>query len=527
MKTSLERLEPTKVKLSVEVEPERVSAAFDAAARDIAQQVQLPGFRKGKVPRRLLEAKIGKGALAQQAMESALNTYYAEAVDAEGLRVVAPPEVDLERFDEDEGCAFAATVEVRPEIELPDHRGIDVTFPEWDVTEEEVREQLDELRERFAELEEVDRPAAVGDYVTVDLEVTKDGEPIDEATVEDALYEVGSGGVTPQLDEELQGAVAGEALTYVDELPEAYPVHGGEEAEFTVTVKDVRAKELPDLDDDFAVSASEFDTVAELEDDIRANIGRRKLDHARQHLRARTLEAYLALVDVPLPEAMVEAEREARLEQLEQQAERYGLELDELLEMQDTDLEQVSADVSKQATSGVKAQLVLEALAEELGIGIDPEDLSDEIHRHAQQRGVDPQQLARAIQEQGSLGVLVGDVLRRRTLDALVEAADVTGAPTDEELAALGLAPPPEADDAPAEAAAGDAADDGEPGDEVPGDEVPGDEAAGDDAPGEILTPEETTADDAPTMPGEEGTDDEVAPEAETDGDEARAAAGE
>ncbi len=514
MKTSLERLEPTKVKLTVEVEPERVSEAFDAAAREIAQQVQIPGFRKGKVPRKLLEQKIGKGALAQQAMESALNTYYAEAVDTEGLRVVAPPEVDVEHFDEDEGCAFEATVEVRPEIDLPDHRGIDVTFPEWDVTEEEVREQLDQLRDRFAELEEVDRPAAIGDYVTIDLEVEKDGEPIDEATVEDALYEVGSGGVTPQLDDELQGAVAGEVLTYDDELPEQYPVHGGEEVTFTVTVKDVRAKELPDLDDDFAMSASEFDTIGELEDDIRSNLARRKLDSARQHLRGRILEAYLALVDVPLPEAMVEAERDARLEQLERQAERYGLELEEMLEMQDTDLEQVSADVSKQATSGVKAQLVLEALAEELGVEIEQEDLSDEIHRHARERGVEPQQLAQAISEQGSLGVLVGDVIRRRTLDALVEAADVTGGPTDEELAELGLGPPVDEATGTGEGDVDDAREGADGGDDA------------DSGPGEILTPEETGEEEAAGLPDEEpahdGQDDDGQDERDDGGQDER-----
>lgn len=444
MKTSTERLEPTKVKLTVEVEAERVSAAIDAAAREVAQQVQIPGFRKGKVPRKLLESRVGKDALVQQALEGAISTYYAEAVENEELQVVAPPEIDLERFDEDEGCAFAATVEVRPEFDLPPHEGIDVTFPEWDVSGDEIQDQIDELRERFAELEVVDREAKIGDYVTIDLAVAKDGEPVEAATAEDALYEVGSGGVTPQLDEELAGAVAGQTLTYTDELPEAYPVHGGEEVEFTVTVHDVRAKQLPELDDDFALTASEFDTIDELEADIRRSIARRKLDHARQQLRARILEAYLALVDVPLPEVMVESEREGRMEQLENQAEQYGLELAELLEMQGSDLEEMTGQLSQQAVQSVKAQLVLEALAEELELTVDSEDLSQEVQRHAMRHGTDPRELANLINEQGAVGVLVGDVARRKALDALVDAADVTGAPTDDELTEYGLGEPAE-----------------------------------------------------------------------------------
>jgi trigger factor len=451
MRTSTEQLEPTKVRLHVEVEPARVSEAFDAAAKHIAQHVQLPGFRKGKVPRKLLEARIGKGALAQQALEDAVGTYYAEAVQAEELRVVAPPEIDMQNFDEDEGCTFEATVEIRPDIELPPHEGIDVTFPEWDVTDEEVEEQLDQLRERFAELEEVDRPASTGDYVTIDLAASKDGEPIEEATASDALYEVGSGGVTPQLDEELDGAEAGQSLTYTDILPEGYPVHPGEEVGFTVTVHDVRAKQLPELDDDFALTASEFDTIEELEADIRTSLARQKLNHARQELRARVLEAYLALVDVPLPEAMVESEREGRMEQLEQQAERYGLELEELLELQGQALEEITGQLSQQAVQSVKAQLVLETLAEELELTVESEDLSQEVQRHAQRHGADPRDIARLINEQGSVGVLVGDVARRKALDALVASADITGEPSDDELAEYGLDEPTADAEAPSE----------------------------------------------------------------------------
>lgn len=454
MKTSLEQLEPTKVKLTVEVEPARVRRAFEQAAQHLAQDVQLPGFRKGKVPRKLLESKIGKGAIAQHAMEDFLGEFYAEAVEAEDVMPVAPPDLDLQHFDEEDGCAFEATIEIRPEIELPDHEGINVTFPDHEVSDADVDEQLNQMRERFAEVEQVDRPAAIGDYVTIDLTVRKEGEVIEDATAEDAMYEVGSGGVTPKLDEELPGAVGGQTLTYVDELPEDYPEHGGQKVEFTVDVKDVRAKELPPLDDDFAMTASEFDTIDELREDIRRNLRQRRMGEARQTLRSRILEAYLALVEVPLPEAMVDDEAEGRLQQIRDQAEQYGMSFDELVQMQGGDAEELTANIHEQSAESVKARLVLEALAEELGIEAEVSDMEQEIMRHAHQRDVDPSELARAIDEQGSMGVLAGDVIRRKTLDVLVDAAEIEGEPSRGELVELGFERPEEGEELPEEAVA-------------------------------------------------------------------------
>lgn len=448
MKTTVERLEPTKVKLTVEVEPERVSKAFDAAAREMARSVTIPGFRRGKVPRRVLEARLGKAALLQNAMEDSIGRFYAEAVQAEQVDAVAPPQIDLQHFSEEEGCAFEATVEVRPEVELPDHTGISVSFPDWEVSEEDVRTYVDDLRERFAELEEVDRPARTGDYVTIDLAVTREGQPIEQARAEDALYHIGSGGVTPKLDEELVGAAPGQTLVYVDTLPDDYPEHGGKPAEFTVTIKDVREKRLPELDDDFATSASEFDTLAELEDDMRRNLQTRKLANARQELRGRVLEAYLATVDVPLPESMVQAEKQGRLDQLRRQAEQYGLDMEQLLGLQDTTLEQATQTIEEQAETAVKAQLVLEALAQQLGVGVASADLEQEIYRLAAQRGQEPEEIARQVSDSNAVGVLVGDVVRRKALDALVAAAEIEGAPSEDVMAALGMVPAPAREEA-------------------------------------------------------------------------------
>ena len=447
VKTAVETLEPVKVKLSVEVEPKRVKQALDQAARELAKQVTIPGFRPGKAPRRLLEQRLGEGVVTQQAMDNVLSDYYAEALQAEELEPVAQPEVEVDSFDETDGCVFTATLEIRPSLDAPDHTGIAVTHPDWEVDEQDVDEQLEQLRERFAEVDEVERPAAQGDLITIDLDVEVDGTTLESAAVQDALYEVGSGGVTPKLDEEAVGKQAGDTFSYTDTLPEDYPQHGGAEATFHVTVKDVREKTLPELDDDFATTASGFDTLDELKDDVRRSLLARSIEQARHQLRGQILEAYVARVDVPLPPAMIEEEVQQRSAQLDQQAEQYGLTREQVLEAQGMTAEEFEETTRQQAEQGVKAQLVLDALARELEIDLDPADLDAEITRHAQQHGMQPEQIAQILQEQGSLPALVGDILRRKTIDAIVDAADIDGGPSDEVLIDVGLKADPQADE--------------------------------------------------------------------------------
>ncbi len=446
--TSVETLDPVRVKLTVEVDAAAVKKAHDVAARHLARQVDLPGFRKGKAPRRLLEQRLGSGAIAQHALEDHLDDWYREALEAEELVPVAQPEVDMETFSETEGATFTAEVQVRPEIDLPDHAGIQVTHPEWSVDESEVDARIEELRERFAEVDEVERAAGNGDYVTIDLQVFVDGEELESAHVTDALYEVGSQGVTAKLDDELEGVEGGTEFTYVDDLPEEYPEHGGEEAEFHVTVHDVRAKTLPALDDDFAATASEFDTFEELRADVRANLLRQRINEARHEARGSLLEAYLATIEVPLPPAMVSDEIEGQRAQLTQQAEQYGMTFEDLLATQELEVEAWEEQVSGQAEASVKARLVLDTLAEQLEIDIEPDDVNREISRHAMQMGMGPEQVAQMIQEQGSLPALIGDIARRKALDAIVDAGTLEGEPDEATLVALGLAPDPDAEDA-------------------------------------------------------------------------------
>lgn len=456
MKTTVERVDEVSVKLTVEVEAKKVKQAMDRAARELAKNVNLPGFRPGKAPRRLLEQRFGPGSIAQQALEDSLSDWYVAALEREDLTPVAQPKVDVEKFDENEGCEFTADIEIRPEIDLPPHEGIDVTFPDWDVADQDVDNQLAELRERFAEVDEVDRAAARGDYCTIDLVVKVGGEELEDAKVEDALYEVGSGGVTPNLDDAIQGRSAGEEFTYTDQLPDTFPEHAGEEAEFTVTVKDVREKTLPALDDDFAETASEFETIDELRKDVRNNLLRRRIAEAQQKVRDQLLEAYLATVEVTTPPSMLSDFVDARRHNLEHQAEQFGMDLDSLLEAQGHSRDEWEEEAMKAAAGAVKGQLVLDALAEKLEMDVTPEDLDFEIFRHAQIQGQSPEQIAQSVVQNNAVGALAGDALRRKTITAMMDAANVEGAPDDQVLIELGMKLDPNAPEFDEDAASDD-----------------------------------------------------------------------
>ncbi len=437
--TDVERLDEVSVKLTVEAAPERVRTAVDRAARVIAKDFNVPGFRKGKVPRRVIEQRVGAGAIVQAAMDEALQEFFVEALQATELDTVARPQVDVIRFDEEEGCAFTVTVEVRPEITLADHRGITVTHPEWQVPDADVEAQLTQLREQFAEVEVVERSAAAGDLITLDLRLSVDGVELESARVEGALYEIGSGGVTPELDRRALGASAGDVLEYEDELPEGYPEHGGAQAGFTVTVTDVREKRLPELDDDFADSAGGFDSMDDMRADIADSLLRRRVLEGRHELRGVVTEAFVALHDVPVPPTMLADAVAERIERMSLEAEQLGGTLDELLQLDGTSREDWEVRLTEQMTTMLRGQLVLDALARELGLTVQAVDLDREFSRLAIEHRTDAKRIAELVRDQGTLPVLVGDVLRRKAIDAVLDAAEVSGGPDEETLQRLGL----------------------------------------------------------------------------------------
>jgi len=454
--TTIERLDEVSVRLTVEASPERVQQAFDRAARSIAKEVNVPGFRRGKAPRRVIEQRVGTAAIAQAALDDALQAFYVEALRAEELDTVAPPSLDVTHFDEEHGCTFTATVEVRPVIELADHAGIRVSFPAWQADPADVDAQIERIREQFAEVEVVERAAKAGDLVTIDLRLSVDGAELEDARAEGALYEVGSGGVTPELDRRVVGASAGDVLEYEDELPAGYPEHGGRSATFRITVTDVREKRLPALDDDFADTAGGFDSFAELRADIERSLTRRRVLEGQHELRAAVTEAYVALHEVPVPPAMLQQSVEDHMERLSGEAMRFGGTLDELLALEGSSREEHEVRVREQSTEMLQAQIVLDALARRLELTVRASDVERELARLAAEHRMQPQEVARLVEEQGTLHMLVGDVLRRRAIDTLLETAVVEGGPGEDLLVELGLS------EAPARAADPDAGSDAE-----------------------------------------------------------------
>ena len=444
MTTTVERIDAVSVKLTVEAAPERVRVAFDRAARVLAKDVNVPGFRKGKAPRRVIEQRVGTAAIAQTALDEALQEFFLEALRAEELDTVARPNVDVQHFDEEHGCTFVATLEVRPEIALEEHHGISVTFPEWKVPAEQIDQQLERLREQFADVQVVERAAAAGDLVTIDLRFAVDGTEVESGRVEGALYEVGSGGVTPELDRRVLGASSGDVLEYEDELPEGYPDHGGAMAAFTVTVTDVREKQLPELDDDFADTAGGFDSFADLRKDLEDSLARRRIMEGRHELRGVVTEAYVARhTDVPVPPTMLEEQVAERIARMSDEAAQFGGTLDELLQLEGTSREDYEVRLREQTETMLRAQLVLDALARKLELTLASSDLDREFARLAMEHRTDARTIARLVQEQGTLPVLVGDVLRRKAIDTLLETAEVTGGPDEGTLISLGLAEDP------------------------------------------------------------------------------------
>ena len=332
--SAVEKIDDTKVKLSITIDPDEVSSALDQAVTRLSQSVKVPGFRPGKkVPLKVLEGRLGKGAVREEAIREAFPGFYSQALSEHEISPVGPPEFDVDAFEPGAEGAFTATVDVRPEFEVPEFEGMTITHPEWELTDEELHANLDQVRERFAEVETVERPAQKGDFVTVTISGKKaDGTEVEEASAEDMLYQVPEEDTDSELDTQLVGASAGDVLEFTDVLGPDYPDGlAGQEISFTAIVKEVKVKTLPELDDEFALTASEFDTIDELMDDLRTQAGAEKRQMAVANLRGAVIEAIAELVEIPLPESLVEEEQRFRLNRLAHQAQHAGLSMDQFL----------------------------------------------------------------------------------------------------------------------------------------------------------------------------------------------------
>jgi len=424
VKTDVEELSPTRVKLTVEVPFEELKPNLDKAYKEISKQVRIKGFRPGKAPAPLIDRYIGRGAVLQEAVNDALPELYGRAVEASEIFVLGQPEVEITKLDDGKEMTFTAEVDVRPKFQVPDYDNLEVTVDEAKVTDEEVEETLGNLRERFASLTTVERAAETGDFVTIDLSAQVDGEAVEDAAATGYSYEVGSNSSVEGLDEALTGMSAGESKTFTSKLVGGE--RAGQEAEITVTVQSVKVKKLPEADDEFAQLASEFDTIEELRADLRTRLGRTKRMQQLSQARDRALEALMEQIDIPLPEKVVQAEIERRNEQLEQQLKWSGLSKEAYLKQQGKTAEEFDAEIAEAARRAVKGGFVLDQLALDEELGVENEELSEYVVSQAMQMGVQPQQLADHLTQSGQLPALVSEVLRNKALNLLVEHVKIT-----------------------------------------------------------------------------------------------------
>jgi trigger factor len=426
VKSAVETLTPTRAKLTVEVPFEELKPSLDAAYKKIAQQINVPGFRRGKVPPPVIDRQVGRGAVLDEAINEALPKLYVEALQANELEPLAQPEIDITRFEDNETLEFTAEVDIRPDIELPDYAGLAVSVDDLAVTDEDVAEQVQVLRERFASLSEVERPAAEGDFVVMDLVARKDGRPIEGAEVTGMSYQVGKGGMLDGLDEALTGMAAGDERTFTSQLVGGD--QAGEDVEVEVTVGSVKEQELPELDDDFAQTASEFDTVDELREDVRTRLSRSKRLEQAAEARDAVLEKLLDLVDVPLPDGVVESEIAARREQVVQQLDFAGLSMEQYLDSEKQTVDEFEADLEKRVRDAVAAQFVLDQVARQEEIGVDEGELQAHLMQRAQQSGQNPQEFIKHMLEHNHIPEMVSEVVRGKALATVVESAEVTDA---------------------------------------------------------------------------------------------------
>lgn len=427
MPSTVEQLSPTRVKITVEVPFTELKPSMDKAYREIAKSVNIPGFRKGKVPPMVIDQRFGRGVVIQEAFNDSWQGFYIAAVSENKLNPLAQPELEVTKLEDGDLIEFTAEVDVRPEFSLPDFGSVSVTVDAVDVPEDLVDGQLEALRGRFGSRESVERPAQDGDVVTINLVATQGGEPMDDATATDMDYTVGSGQMLDGLDEAVTGLSAGESAIFTSTLV------GGprkdEQADIEVTVTKVQQQELPEADDDFAQMASEFDTIEELRADTRERLTEAARDQQMSEARDAVLEELLGNLDLEVPENLVAQELEGRKQQITSQLGSAQLTLAQYLdEVEDGKTEeQFWGDVDTRARQTLKAQMILDKVAEESSIGVDQNDLTQLILGKARQEGSNPQQIADHLKEHPHhIEEYMLEIRRNKALSLIVAAAKVT-----------------------------------------------------------------------------------------------------
>jgi trigger factor len=424
LKSAVETLSPTRARLTVEVPFEELKPSLDAAYKKIAGQINVPGFRRGKVPPQVVDQRVGRGVVLDEAVNEALPQLYFQALEENQIQALSQPDIEVVSFEDGGEFAFAAEVDVRPDIEVPEYEGIHAEVQDVELTDDDVDAQLQALRERFGTLKTVERPAAVGDFVSIDLSASMDGEPIEEAQASGMSYKVGSDTMLDGLDDALTGLEAGESKTFASRL-----VGGelaGKEADVEVTVQSVKEQELPDLDDEFAQTASEFDTVDELTADLRSRLERgRRLEQAAE-ARDAVLAKLLEMTDIPVPASAVAEEVKARKDSISEQLQQVGMDFESYLEVEEQSEEEFDVDLDKRVRDTLASQFLLDELAKQKQLSVAEGELTEHLVRRAQRSGMQPDAYAEQIVQGGRIPELVSEVARAKALALVVEAAQVT-----------------------------------------------------------------------------------------------------
>ncbi len=432
VKAEMEETDKNKVHIKVEVPAEDIGKAVDRAFREIAREVMIPGFRKGKAPRRVLQARLGMDAIYDEVKQSNLPDYYAQALEQLGIEPIDEPEIDFDEIEIEEGkpLTFEATVEIKPRVESIDYKGVEVERPDEEVTGEEVQRVIDNMREKFAQLEVVSgKVLADGDFALIDFDGTVNDVAFEGGSARDFMLEVGTEDIWPEFNEELRGKRKGDILDIKVKMPEQFPEEelAGKIASFKVIVKEVKVKKLPEADDDFAKESSKFDTIAELEEDIRGKLAEAKKSQARESVRMQVLEKLAEGLEVEIPEKMVEDYSQKRRQDLEARLSSSGISLDDYLKAVDYTPERMDEEFEEEARRLIRNELVLDAVIRAEKLEVSDEELQEEIGERADMFGVPPERFRKVLEERGGIEEMREDLRRRKALKFLGDNAVFAG----------------------------------------------------------------------------------------------------
>ena len=423
MKTSVDKLSDTRAKLTVTVPFDELGPEIDQAYKAIAQQVNIPGFRRGKAPRQLIDARFGRGPILEQVVNDMLPTRYETAVTENDLKVIGQPEIDITKIEDNDFVEFTAEVDIRPEIEVPDFSTISVEVPALKIGDEAIDEELDNLRARFGELKDTRRKLKKGDFAIIDLEATIDGEKIEEASTEGITYEIGRDDLIEGLDKAIKGLKTGEEAEFTSEIQ--FGEHKGDEATIKVTVQQSKERKLPELDEEFVQMASEFDTVEELRESTKNQLEENKKAQQAADIRDEILKAALEQTKFELPQAVVDEQVHNQLHQILGQMAHDENAFAQMLEAQGTTREEFDKESREQAEESVRTQLFLDAVADQEEPEVSQQELTDHILFTAQSYGMDPNQFIMQLQQSGQVANLFADVRRGKALAAAISRTTV------------------------------------------------------------------------------------------------------